>query len=97
MAYPVVAARFLKPGIPRLVTRRASRTRPYVGATSGSQTSGGGCATIPTVARVRNRAGGPHSRVRLRLQLLSQKLRIKSHPEGTRSKFEMPQVRQQEC
>jgi hypothetical protein len=39
-------------------------------------------ATIPTVARVRNRAGGPHARVRLRLQRLSQNIRISSHPEG---------------
>src|ERR1039458_9587738 len=56
-----------------------------------------GCRrTIFTVARVHNRAGGLHARVRLRLQRLSQNLRINSHPQRTRSGREMPQMRQQE-
>ena len=60
------------------------------------RTSGGGWRYNTSVARVRNRAGGSHARIRLRLQRLSQNLRSDSYPEGTRTRREMPQVRQQE-
>ena len=40
-------------------------------SSSAHRHAAGVSATIPTVARDRNRAGGPHARVRLRLQRLS--------------------------